>query len=110
MGKRLIKSVRKNKQIKSFTYFIPSPPARKNGYREKELDKILNGILQSGFEIMEFRTEATDTGVFIFTLLHCPTDKVAKLDLNLDIQEKFKLENRHASPDIEIEEDIDESL
>ncbi len=109
MGKRSVKSVSLNKPTKSFTYFIPSPPARKNGYREREFDKILNGILQSGFEILEFRTEATETGVFVFTLLRPSSSKVAKLDQNLDIQDNFKLENRHPSPDIEIEEETDEN-
>lgn len=109
MGKRAIKSVPQRKQTKSFTYFIPAPPPRKNGYREKEFDKIFNGILQSGFEILEFRTESTETGIFVFTLLRPSSNKIAKLDEYLDIQDKFKLETRHASPDIEIEEDTDEN-
>ena len=30
----------KMKEFKTFTYFIPAPPHRKNGYREKEFDKM----------------------------------------------------------------------
>ena len=32
--------LKKNYQIQSFTFFIPSPPARATGYREKQFDKL----------------------------------------------------------------------
>ena len=34
--------------VKTFTYFIPTPPKRKSGFREREFDKIMHGILSEG--------------------------------------------------------------
>ena len=92
------------KEIKTFTYFIPGPPHRKNGYREKEFDKIMHGILQSGFELMDLQTQSMENGMFIVALLKAPTTKIAKIDENLDMQDKFKLQDSHSSPDIELED------
>lgn len=92
------------KEIKTFTYFIPSPPQRKNGYREKEFDKIMQGILQSGFELMDLQTQGMENGMFIVALLKAPSKKIAKIDENLDMQDQFKLRDSHSSPDIELED------
>jgi hypothetical protein len=91
----------------TFTYFIPSPPSRKNGYREVELDKIMRGILDSGFELESFSTEGTSTGVFFFATLSTKSKKVYESDLKQDIHEHFKLSHSHSSPDIIIDEEED---
>jgi hypothetical protein len=104
------RSKRSNKikhHIKTFTYFIPAPPHRKNGYREKEFDKIMAGILQSGLELMEFKVQGVESGMFVIALLKAPNSRIAKLDEDLDIQDKFKLTDSHSSPDIILEEDED---
>ena len=93
----------KKKEIKTFTYFIPAPPNRKNGYREKEFDKIMQGILQSGFELVEIQTQGMETGMFILAILRVPSKKVALLDENLDMQDMFKLRDTHSSPEIELD-------
>lgn len=103
-----IKSVRTRqnlKEVKTFTYFIPAPPHRKNGYREKEFDKIMHGILQSGFELIELKTQGMENGMFVIALLKCSSKKVAKLDEHLDMHEHFKLMDKHSTPDIELEEE-----
>lgn len=105
MSIRQLKSGNKLKELKTFTYFIPAPPTRKNGYREKEFDKIMQGILQSGFELVDLQTQAMGTGLFIVALLRAPNKKVAKLDEFLDIQERFKLQDKHSSPEIELEDE-----
>ncbi|HLW55864.1 MAG TPA: hypothetical protein VKY27_00675 [Bacteriovoracaceae bacterium] len=92
----------------SFTYFIPSPPHRKSGYREREFDKIMQGILNSGFEIEELRTESVQTpqsGMFILTILKAKSKKVFTLDENIDIHESFKLSEEPLDNDIIYEED-----
>jgi hypothetical protein len=104
------KTLKKAKSsFSTFTYFIPAPPARKTGYREKEFDKILTGILQSGFEIINLQTQSVATeqgaGMFVVALLKAASSNVAKLDLNQDIHEKFKLSHSHSSPDIVLDED-----
>lgn len=43
-------------KTQSFTYYIPSPPPRKSGYREKEFDKIFFKLINQGFEILSFKT------------------------------------------------------
>ena len=98
------RSSKSPKVTTSFTYFIPAPPIRKTGYREKEFDKILNGILQSGFEVLKIETQSVDTGMFIFALLRS-SRKVANIDKEMDMHDKFKLTHSHASPDFEMEDE-----
>lgn len=94
----------------TFTYFLPAPPHRKTGYREIEFDKIMQGILMSGFEIESIQTNATGGdggGLFILAMLKTNSKKVFEMDLKLDIQERFKLSHTHSSPDIILDEDED---
>ncbi len=109
MSSRLGRSSKTKLPLQTFTYYIPAPPHRKTGYREREFDKIMQGISQSGFEIVEFHTEAVggneNGGVFIIVLLRPLNKKAALLDQGLDIQEKFKLSHAHSSPDIILDED-----
>lgn len=105
------KSGKKNSLIKTFTYFIPAPPHRKSGYREREFDKIMQGILTSGFELLELQTQGVggeqNGGLFIIATLKAGSKKVFDLDEGQDIQERFKLASTHSSPDIILEEDED---
>ena len=95
----------KKKEFKTFTYFIPSPPHRKNGYREKEFDKIMQGILQSGFELIDLQTQGMEHGMFVLALLKVPSAKIAKIDEHLDMHDKFKLRDSHPSSDIELDDE-----
>lgn len=109
MSIRSKKSTSKGPLIKTFTYFIPAPPHRKSGYREREFDKIMAGILQSGFEIVELHTQSVikdgNGGLFIIALLKAKTAKVLKLDENLDLQENFKLSHAYSSDEFILESD-----
>ena len=98
-------SGKKMKGIKTFTYYIPAPPHRKSGYREREFDKIMQGILQSGFELVDLHTQAVSDGLFVLAVLKVPNEKVGKLDKDLDLHEKFRLAHSHSSPDIILDED-----
>lgn len=106
------RSVRSGKKLyrTTFTYFIPAPPHRKSGYREIEFDKIMQGILSTGFEIDELRTQATggeNGGLFIIALLKTNSKKVFEMDLKQDLHDKFKLSHTHSSPDIILDEEED---
>jgi hypothetical protein len=92
----------------TFTYFIPSPPPRKNGYREIELDKILRGLLDAGFELESFSTQSSPTGIFLFTVLSTTSKKVYESDQKQDLHDRFKLSHTHSSPDILLEEENDD--
>lgn len=104
MSTRQVRSGKKNFR-KTFTYFIPAPPHRKSGYREIEFDKIMQGILDAGFEVETLKTESTETGFLILALLSTKSKKVFELDLNQDLHERFKLRDTHSSPDIILEEE-----
>jgi|GEM_PF-2081370 hypothetical protein len=42
---------------RTFTYYIPAPPTRRSGYREKEFDKLMAEIIESGFTIKSLSTQ-----------------------------------------------------
>ena len=105
MGKKVTKSGTSSNLIRTFTYFIPAPPARKSGYREKEFDKILNGILNSGFEIKDMQTRSVPTGIIVIIILKAKNKKVLDLDQDLDMQDRFKLLDSHSTPEIILEDE-----
>lgn len=107
MSSRSLKSGKKNSLIKTFTYFIPAPPARKSGYREMEFDKIMQGILTSGYELIDLHTQGVETGVFIMGVIKAKDKKTFDLDTNLDMHERFKLSHSHSHPDIILDEEED---
>ena len=103
------RSVRSNKKIfrKTFTYYIPAPPHRKSGYREIEFDKIMQGILGSGFELETLQTQSTEQGLFVLAVLKTNNKKVFDMDASQDIHDRFKLSHSHSSPDIILDEEED---
>lgn len=104
MGIQKRKTAKKT-YFRTFTYFIPAPPQRKSGYREIEFDKIMNGILDAGFEIQNFNTESVPTGVYVIAVLKTANKKTYEMDLHLDIQDRFRLSDSYSSPDIILEDD-----
>lgn len=96
--------------LKTFTYYIPAPPKRTHGYREKEFDKITHGLLSSGdYELVSMQTQATSGadhgGLFVVMVLK-PLTKAAK-ELNLDEHEEFSLNKDSLPEGIIFEDDID---
>lgn len=103
------KRVRSGKKIfkKTFTYFIPAPPHRKSGYREIEFDKIMQGLIDSGFDVESLKTVSTESGFLILVLLSTKSKKIYDLDIKQDLHERFRLSDSHSSPDIILEEEDD---
>lgn len=101
------KAVRSGKKIfrKTFTYFIPAPPHRKSGYREIEFDKIMQGILEAGFEVETLKTNSMETGLFVLALLKTNSKKIYELDIKQDLHDRYRLSDTYSSPDIILEED-----
>lgn len=95
----------------TFTYFIPAPQQRRSGYREIEFDKIMKGILETGFEIESLQTQAgggDQGGLFVLAVLKTSNKKIYEMDLKQDLHDKFKLSHSHlSSSDIILEEDVD---
>jgi hypothetical protein len=109
MSTRVAKS-RKKIYRTTFTYFIPAPPHRKSGYREIEFDKIMQGILSSGFEVESFQAQATggeSGGLFVVALLKTNSKKIFEMDQKQDLHARFKLTHTHSSPDIILDEEED---
>jgi hypothetical protein len=44
-------------KIRTFTYFVPSPPKRKTGYQEKEFDQLISYINSEDFKICNIQTQ-----------------------------------------------------
>jgi hypothetical protein len=88
--------------IQSFTFFCPSPNQRKLSYREKEFDKILNGLLSYGFELVDLKTISGEVGVWFVVLLKPMNSTAAKL--NLSLHDEIGLEQSIKSEDVEIGE------
>lgn len=86
------KNTNSNFKIQSFTYFIPAPPNRGSGYREKQFDKYFYEFINLGFEILEFKTTAisreNSSGMWVVFILKATNEKASKLDLNETFLEK----------------------
>ena len=106
MSSRSVRSGKKTYRT-TFTYFVPAPPLRKSGYREIEFDKIMKGILESGFEIETLETQSTPNGIFVLAILKTNSKKVFETDSSQDMHERFKLSDAHLSGDIILDEEED---
>ncbi len=89
----MFKLLEKNKfSVQSFTYFIPSPPLRSTGYREKQFDQLLSAYLAEGFDLLDIKTQAISkndsAGMWVLCIVR-PQNKTAA-NLNWDhFQDKF---------------------
>lgn len=89
--------------IKTFTYFIPAPPKRKTGFREREFDKIMHGVLADGHDVIDWKMESVPEGVYVVFILGS-TKRQAK-GPGLDLHEKHALQHKYTNPDLEVFED-----
>lgn len=75
-----------NYKIQSFTYYLPSPPARSSGYREKHFDKIFYDFINRGFEILSIKTESSSgtnqSGMWVLCIVRALNDEANKLNLD----------------------------
>lgn len=74
-----------NFKIQSFTFYIPSPPARSSGYREKHFDKLFYEFINRGFEIISFVTETSSgtnqSGMWVICVVRALNEEASKLNL-----------------------------
>ena len=72
---------------KLFTYFIPAPPQRQSGYREKQLDKIVNEILSRNLTIIDLKVTSMNSGdragMWIIIQFKPQCKHSNKLDINI---------------------------
>jgi hypothetical protein len=81
-------------KIQSFTFYIPSPPSRKFGYREKQFDKLFYEFINQGFEILQFSTQNNPnpehSGMWIICLVKAKNHQAEKLNLEAFFGETIK--------------------
>lgn len=89
-------------KIQSFTYYIPSPPARDSGYREKQFDKIFYEFINLGYEILDFKIASNNgqksSGIWMVFILRALNQEADAINLNEVVNNKSTGEE---SPEIE---------
>lgn len=73
--------------LQSFTYFIPAPPNRSTGYREKHFDRLLSDFLAIGFDLVNITTESNANGMWVICILKPLNEKAANTNWD-NFQEK----------------------
>lgn len=85
---------RKKFKIQSFTFYVPSPPPRSSGYREKQFDKIFYEFINLGYEILNFKTEASTgekhSGMWLIFIVQAKNAKAQELNLDDIINDLIK--------------------
>ncbi len=85
---------KKDYKIQSFTFFIPSPPARSTGYREKQFDKIFYDFINRGYKILNFTTQAATgekhSGMWIILIVQATNAEAEALKLDDIFHESIK--------------------
>lgn len=85
----------KDYKIQSFTFFIPSPPARSTGYREKQFDKLFYEFINRGYKILNFTTQASasggnHSGMWIICLVQATNAEAEKINLDDVFNDQLK--------------------
>jgi hypothetical protein len=77
--------LKKNYKIQSFTFYIPSPPPRSTGYREKQFDKLFYDFINKGYEILSVNTQSAtgekQSGMWVIFVLRATNNEAEKLNL-----------------------------
>lgn len=76
----------KRYKIQTFTYYIPSPPERDSGYREKQFDKVFYEFINQGLEIISINTVA-NTGPNSSGMWYVAT---VRGDVQLQLEDEIK--------------------
>jgi len=84
-------------KVQSFTFYIPAPPSRKNGYREKEFDTIFYNFINQGYDILDTNTQTNSSklqsGIWVMFTVKAKTIAASKLNLNDDFLNNLKLDD-----------------
>ena len=87
----------KRPNIQSFTYFIPSPPSRKTGYREKQFDKVFYEFVNKGFEVLSVHTQsnpsADSPGMWVLVTVKAITKKARLLNIDDYLSQQYQSNN-----------------
>ncbi len=83
--KGLLKA-QKDYKMQSFTFYIPAPPGRLSGYREKNFDKLFYEFINRGYKIINFTTQACSSGekqsgMWVICIVQATNEEAEKLNL-----------------------------
>lgn len=80
-------------KIQSFTFYIPAPPLRNSGYREKHFDQMFYEFINHGFKIISVNTQShvgeKHSGMWFICVAQALTEKADQLNLS-DLYEKIE--------------------
>jgi hypothetical protein len=85
----------KNYKMQTFTFYIPSPPARSTGYREKQFDKLFYEFINRGYKVINFTTQAASSGekqsgMWIICLVQATNSAAEALNLDDIFMDQLK--------------------
>jgi hypothetical protein len=87
-----------NFKIQSFTFFIPAPPPRPTGYREKHFDRIFYDFINRGYEILSMTTQSfsgtNQSGMWIVCVVRALNAEANKLNFD-DFALEMNSQNRN---------------
>jgi len=76
-------------KIQTFTYYVPAPPPRKTGYREKEFDSLFYQFINRGYEVIDMKTVphtgVNQCGMWIIILARALNEDANAIDLDFEI-------------------------
>jgi hypothetical protein len=91
-----------SEKIQSFTYYIPGPPERRHGYREKQFDNLFTKFINNGYEIISYQTVphsgVTQSGMWVVCLLkqRDPSQEPKSFDdIELELENELREISRH---------------
>ena len=91
---------------KTFTYYIPAPPFRKNGYQEKEFDNLVENLTQKGFQLIDVKltshSSEEKSGMWIVCHVGAYTKEIfeQKIDFTFDHDININSSDVPLDPDI----------
>lgn len=103
-----ILSIFSNKHSETLTYFIPAPPQRQTGYREKELDTLTSIVSENGLSFELTQTVPHTNGFWAIIVVTGTQKQFDKLYQNERFQE-LDVNQDHA-PEVELIHDNDEEF
>ena len=103
-----ILSIFRTKQTETLTYFIPAPPPRQTGYREKELDVLISTIAETGLKFKIDQTIAHKNGFWAIILISGTKQQFELLYSDPRFQEHNV--NQEHSPEVELIQDHDDEF
>jgi hypothetical protein len=87
----------------TFTFFIPSPPPRSTGYREKQFDKLFFEFINRGYDVLDFKCESVNnrdggSGMWVICLVQATNEAAEELNLDEEfnqlLQSKVKTKDQ----------------